>query len=115
MQNSMSNLKCNICGGRMHNGFTIICACEATPITKVENVPAYVCEVCGESVITGATLRTIERIRSGDIVSRTEPCRVIDFNDAMEDIGEPWIERVTAITNGTSGQSGSTLHYAMAK
>jgi hypothetical protein len=59
------------------------CACEARPPIMVENVPAYVCERCGEQTFTDATTEAFESIKAGQVGFRTEPLRVCDFRNSV--------------------------------
>lgn len=74
----------------MREGVTSICACEADPLIKVENVPAQVCVVCGEKSISSSTLETLELIKSGRTQFRQESYLIYDFLDAREIVVSPW-------------------------
>ena len=70
---------CSKCGGRTVARTIRICACEASPPTIVENVPARVCSQCGEQELTDQTIAALERMRDGMMVSRIAQVRVFDF------------------------------------
>lgn len=60
-------MSCAICGGELRQAIVDVCACDAMPVVLVENVPAMVCERCGERSFTEAIIRFFENIRRGVI------------------------------------------------
>ncbi len=73
-------MKCHICGNDMKERRVRFCACEAEPPLIIENVPALVCETCGEQLFTSDTVAVFERIKAGKVQqSRTDTLRVYDF------------------------------------
>lgn len=68
----------------MEDRIVRFCACDANPPLMVENVPAAVCDACGEKQFSDATVEVFERIRDGD-VGRTGATlmRLYDFNRAV--------------------------------
>lgn len=72
-------MNCSKCGGQMVPRLIRICACEASPPTIVENVPALVCSLCGDREISDQTVGTLEHMRNGTIPSRPVRARVFDF------------------------------------
>ena len=60
-----------------------VCSCDATPPIKVENVPAYVCELCSEQTLPGSTVEVFERIRQQKVgLRRFTSLAVVDFDSA---------------------------------
>lgn len=72
-------MNCSKCGGRIAPRLVRICACEATPPTIVENVPALVCSLCGDQELSDQTVQVLERMRDGSVASRPVLARVFDF------------------------------------
>lgn len=72
-------MNCSKCGGRVVPRLVRICACEATPPTIVENVPALVCSLCGDQEISDQTVQVLERMRDGGVAFRPVQARVFDF------------------------------------
>ena len=75
-------MKTCACGGEMREGLTTICASKIEPLVKVENIPAWICEVCEEELIEGRTLRVIEQIEAEGKPTRIVECKVYDFKEA---------------------------------
>jgi DNA-directed RNA polymerase subunit RPC12/RpoP len=65
--------------GELIEGVVAICACDAKPPTKIENVPAYVCATCGERIFTRDTTRRLRELRAGGQLKRAEWMHVFDF------------------------------------
>ena len=60
------NVNCLVCGGRLEPQVVNICACETLPAIIVQNVPALVCVVCGEKVLSQDVMDVFARIGNGD-------------------------------------------------
>jgi YgiT-type zinc finger domain-containing protein len=54
--------KCPLCGGRVGPGQTTFAVDMELGLVVVRQVPAHVCEVCGESWLDDATARRLEAI-----------------------------------------------------
>jgi len=60
-----------------------VCSCDATPPIKVENTPAYVCEVCSDQVLPASTIEVFERIRKDGVGRRyLMSLEVVNFDSA---------------------------------
>ncbi len=46
------NVDCIVCGGNLEQQTVNICACERLPAVIVRNVPALVCNRCGEKILS---------------------------------------------------------------
>jgi hypothetical protein len=72
---------------------TRFCACEIPRPFVVENVPAFVCRLCGDKSFSGETLTALEKIKNGEArVSRVQFIRVFDFDrldNQLNEAGEP--------------------------
>lgn len=80
-------MKCHICGNEMKERRVRFCACEAEPPLIIENVPALVCDACGEQVFTSATVAFFERVKAGKVrQTRTDMLRVYDFAMAVNSL-----------------------------
>ena len=53
--------RCPICGGRMVAGTTVFAVDLGFGVVVVRNVPARVCEQCGEAWLEDATAERLER------------------------------------------------------
>ena len=61
-----------------------LCACEGTHPYIVENVPTFVCRLCGEKSYLGETLTELEKITKGEVVAiSVQVVQVFDF-DTLE-------------------------------
>jgi YgiT-type zinc finger domain-containing protein len=56
----MKNNKCPICGGNISEAVTIFSAELGTGVVVVRNVPASICEQCGEEWIDNKTAMHLE-------------------------------------------------------
>lgn len=74
-------MTCHICNGKMLEAQVTFCACNADPLTKVENVPALVCEDCGERVLSSDVVDALGKVPGSGIRYHTEPARVYDFGN----------------------------------
>ena len=81
-----ANVKeCPVCGGHLRHQLVNVCACETLPAIIVGNVPASVCEVCGEKVLAQEVIDVFQRIHSGDSPpAKTIPCNYYDFQEARK-------------------------------
>ena len=74
--------KCSLCGGVLQKGKTelVIRICEE--IVVIRDIPAYVCENCGEAYFTPETSRRIDKIMEDfyrDRVSK-KPIRAFEIS-----------------------------------
>ena len=73
-------MRCINCGGTMEHGTTQFCIPSATPPILVENVPALVCDTCGDETFDEATSQGLARVRNGQAQNFTSKVmRVFDF------------------------------------
>ena len=73
-------MRCTVCGGTMVEQTVRFCACDATPPLIIENVPALVCEQCGEKVFSDSTIEGFESIKGSAVpYSHTLAIHVFDF------------------------------------
>ena len=78
-------MKCHVCGCQMEDRMVTFCACDAKPPLMVENVPALVCDACGEKQFSDETVAVFERIRDDDVGrSGAVLVRLYDFDRAVE-------------------------------
>jgi YgiT-type zinc finger domain-containing protein len=54
--------KCNYCKGKLHEGKTEFVVKSDNEIISIKDVPALICENCGESYFTPATSRKIDKV-----------------------------------------------------
>jgi YgiT-type zinc finger domain-containing protein len=65
--------KCSLCGGVLRKGKTELVIRVGEEIVVIKDIPAYVCENCGEPYFTPETSRRIDKIMEdfyGDRVSK---------------------------------------------
>lgn len=74
-------MDCNYCNGvdTVEEKVTRFCACEGAQPFFVENVPAFVCLLCGDKSYSGETLESLEQIRDGKFAA-TNAQFVLDFD-----------------------------------
>ncbi len=80
-------MRCSYCYGvdSIQEQLTRFCACDAPEPYIVENVPAEVCRLCGETTYSGETGTVLEKIIKGEAgPGRLKPIRVFDFNNLDE-------------------------------
>lgn len=58
----MKPTKCSFCGGNLQRGTTEFVARVEDEVIVIKEVPAYVCEQCGESYYTPEISRKIDEI-----------------------------------------------------
>jgi YgiT-type zinc finger domain-containing protein len=58
--------KCALCNGKVVNKFVTAENWWADSLTLIENVPAFVCESCGEQYFDAKTSIILDQIRSTD-------------------------------------------------
>lgn len=62
------------------------CVCDLNPPIMIENVPAYVCDTCGDEIFSESAIEVFERTRDGEIPhSRTQVVKVFDFECAIRE------------------------------
>lgn len=72
--------ECEVCGGDVRHTTTDFVVRQDGEVIVVENVPAWVCEVCGEKAFdAGVVQRLQETIREKKGPARTEQAQVFDF------------------------------------
>lgn len=57
-------MNCPHCGREMVERLVVVCACEASPPMKIIDVPALVCDSCGERFYQDNTSRLLVEIKS---------------------------------------------------
>ena len=67
-------MRCTECGGDMVQGMTSIPRFTGGRLVLFENVPAFVCGQCGNTVVSSATAHQIDRI----LDEHPAPARVIE-------------------------------------
>ena len=72
-------MTCKLCGNSMLAQETSFCACDALPPVKFENVPAHVCEVCGEKVFSREAVERIQQLAESGVNFRTVGMRIFDY------------------------------------
>lgn len=55
-------MKCAICGGNMRTGETMVSVDTGDGVVVVRNVPAHVCDQCGEDWLTDESSQQVEDI-----------------------------------------------------
>jgi len=78
--------RCPMCGGKKKAGKTVFTADLGFGVVVVRDVPAMVCEMCGESWLDDATARCLEKIVD-DLRSKHSMVEVLNWQD---------VERVAA-------------------
>jgi YgiT-type zinc finger domain-containing protein len=54
--------RCSFCKGKLREGTTEFMAHAAGEVVVIKDVPAFVCEQCGEAYYTAGTSRKIDRV-----------------------------------------------------
>jgi len=54
--------KCDLCNGKLHEGKTEFVARVGDKVVVIKDVPAYICEECGEAYFTPEISRKIDKI-----------------------------------------------------
>ena len=54
--------KCSFCRGKLHKGETDFIAKVKGEVISIKNVPAYICENCGEAYFTSEISKKIDKI-----------------------------------------------------
>ena len=88
-------MDCHYCNGNdsIEEEVTLLSACEAPNPFLVENVPTFLCSLCGDKSYSSKTLVSLDRIRKGEAqASSIRAVLVFDFQDL-------------------DGQAGSVFHY----
>ena len=95
-------MNCVYCNGvdTVEEQLTRFCACETPRPFIVENVPAFVCRLCGDKSFSGEAVSELEKMKNGEVqINSLQILRVFDF----QQIDKP----------GTSATSGINV-YTMA-
>lgn len=70
----ISSDMCALCGGKLHEGFTEPVMKVGNVVVVIKNVPALVCNCCGEAYLTPVTSEKIDGItqelRAGNLLLR---------------------------------------------
>ena len=77
-------MDCHYCKGidSIEEQITLLSACEAPHPFLVENVPTFVCALCGDKSYSSETLSSLDTIRKGEAqVSSVRDIRVFDFQN----------------------------------
>ena len=74
-------MKCKLCGYNMTLQNTSFCACDAQPPVRFDNVPAHVCDMCGEKAFSQETVEKIQSMRKGRGQSRIVSMKVYDYSN----------------------------------
>src|SRR5713226_8346539 len=61
-------VRCHVCGGEMVHAQVTYCFCDEQHPFIVRDVPALVCQSCGERAYSTQTLADLERVRDGQAV-----------------------------------------------
>lgn len=78
-------MNCPQCGDQLDERKVNFCACDISPAFMIEDVPAQVCNTCGEQVFSDETIAAFERVKENRVpVSRTESLNVYRFADALD-------------------------------
>lgn len=94
--------ECPICGGNLRSKLVNICACDTLPATIVKNVPALVCEICGEKVLLQRAIDAFQNIRRGIAPKpKLETCRVYDYQSIENYQRFSNIRYASAVPSGT--------------
>ena len=76
-------MNCSYCNGldTVEEETTRFCACDAPQPFIVEEVPAFVCRLCGDKSYSSETVAELEKIKNGDAGLHTiQPLRVFLFD-----------------------------------
>lgn len=105
-------VNCLVCGGPLDAQIVNICACEQLPAVIVQNVPALVCVVCGEKVLSQDVMDVFTRIGNGDAPPPIrQESHVYNFN-SVKAFSQPSLNVIWQGTNSieaASLQSAKTL------
>ena len=96
------NMTCKLCGNPMREQETSFCACDASPPVRFENVPAHVCEVCGEKVFSGTAVDKIQQLAKTSANFRTVGLHVYDYNTADQPAERQSSQAVTSTERAES-------------
>jgi YgiT-type zinc finger domain-containing protein len=55
-------MKCNLCHGQYSDNTTVLSFQRGARTVVVEDVPALVCDVCGDELVTEAVAREVEEL-----------------------------------------------------
>jgi hypothetical protein len=101
--------ECPVCGGKLQNKFVNICSCDSLPATIVTNVPALVCEICGEKVLSQSVVDNFQKIRKGIAIRpRYEISKVYDYQQVTKSV-QPASNSYPMITPSVAGTAGRGL------
>lgn len=75
--------KCSLCGGRLHKGKTEFLVKVEGEIISIKDVPAYICDDCGEAYYTPEVSRKIDlvmkKFHQGKLLARPIPAGEVDL------------------------------------
>jgi len=54
--------KCSLCGGKLYEGKTEFIARVEDKVVVIKDIPAYVCEECGEAYFTPEVSKKIDKV-----------------------------------------------------
>ncbi len=80
-------MNCFYCKGveTIEEGTTRFCACDASTPFIVENVPASVCQLCGDKSFSGETVDALQKINNGECrPTSVQFVKVYDFENLIE-------------------------------
>ena len=104
-----SKVNCIVCGGSLEPQLVNICACEQLPAVIVQNVPALVCVICGEKVLSQDVMDVFTRIGNGDApLPDHQVSHVYNFNSVTA-ISHPSVHVIWDEVEVGSSQSVETL------
>jgi len=109
-------MKCTRCKGDMESQTIKFCIPNAIPPMVIENVPAYVCDTCGEEVFTEATSQEFARIRRGDVRNfALRIMKVFDFQKLDDPVIRPEFYSVDAYYSPFLDAFGTGGAFVIAK
>ncbi len=81
-------MNCHYCNGvdTVEEETTRFCACDIPQPFVVENVPAFVCYLCGDKSFLGGAIKAMDKIKRGEArANGSRYIRVFDFRQLAED------------------------------
>ena len=110
-------MDCVYCNGvdTVEEQLTRFCACETSQPFIVENVPAFVCRICGDKSFSGDTVMTFEKMKNGEVqTSSLQFLRVFNFQ-RQDKAKTPvsWGINLRAMADQGLNENGAIFYGAM--
>ena len=103
-------MKCSRCNGKMEERTIKFCACNAPMPIMVENLPAQVCDTCGDEVLPTQAIEMLEQIQRGEL-SPTKLGVVLTFDYEQGEVPPSVSPDVLIQLLGTAMAGAQSLDY----